>query len=370
MAGDLVITREAPMGEVCIIPSDLECCLGQRMVLLRPANSIDSRYLLYALQSKTVQEQIRWNEGTGSTVSNLRIPVLEALNIPVPSPAEQRAITAILGTLDDKIELNRRMTETLEAMARALFKSWFVDFDPVRAKSEGRRPPGMDEDTARLFPSEFVGSEFGQVPKGWRSAPLRAWAKVLPGGTPSKDDPSLWDGELPWISPKVMASLHADEAENFVTHQALGNGTRLAPAGSTLVMVRGMGLHQKVRVSQARRDLAFSQDVKTLVPEGIEPTLLLFALLHGQSALLGRVEMSGHGTGKLPTEILLAHPIVMPPVGVQYHLANVFNLLNERIERARREQILLAATRDLLLPQFLSGAIPVGDDRLPVGLAV
>ena len=132
--GDLIITREAPMGEVCIIPADLECCLGQRMVGLRSnPEAIAPRFLLYALQSPSVKHQISWNEGTGSTVSNMRIPALKALEIPLPNVADQKAIAHILGTLDDKIELNRKMNETLEEIAKAVFKSWFVDFDPIRA---------------------------------------------------------------------------------------------------------------------------------------------------------------------------------------------------------------------------------------------
>jgi type I restriction enzyme S subunit len=100
--GDLVITREAPMGEVCMIPSGLRCCLGQRMVLLRPDRKCaEPQYLLYALQSKGVQHEIGLNEGTGSTVSNLRIPLLEGLSIPTPPLPQQRAIAHILGTLDD-----------------------------------------------------------------------------------------------------------------------------------------------------------------------------------------------------------------------------------------------------------------------------
>ena len=153
-AGDIVITREAPMGEVCMIPDGLECCLGQRQVLLRPDPKIaNSRYVLYVLQSESVQHQIGWNEGTGSTVSNLRIPVLEALQIPMRPLKEQRAIAHILGTLDDRIELNRKMNETLEAMARSLFKSWFVDFDGVSAQ-------GMQE------------SELKPIPKKWSWEPL------------------------------------------------------------------------------------------------------------------------------------------------------------------------------------------------------
>src|SRR5690606_30833055 len=181
--GDLVITREAPMGEVCMIPPGLKCCLGQRMVLLRPdSKKVDPKYLLYVLQSDPVQREIKVNEGTGSTVSNLRIPLLENLRIPLRSISEQRRIAHILGTLDDKIELNRRMNETLEAMARALFKSWFVDFDPVRAKMAGR-DPGLPKDIADLFPGRLVKSELGEIPAGWRWRQLGELVELTRGTT-------------------------------------------------------------------------------------------------------------------------------------------------------------------------------------------
>lgn len=129
-AGDIVITREAPMGEVCIIPQGLKCCLGQRQVLLRPRNEICGEYLFWALQSPYVQHQISWNEGTGTTVSNVRIPVLKGLMIPrYPKTEKKSAYT--LSTLAKKLELNKQINQTLEQMAQALFKSWFVDFDPV-----------------------------------------------------------------------------------------------------------------------------------------------------------------------------------------------------------------------------------------------
>lgn len=129
-AGDIVITREAPMGEVCIIPQGLKCCLGQRQVLLRPRNEICGEYLFWALQSPYVQHQISWNEGTGTTVSNVRIPVLKGLMIP-RYPKTEKKSAYILSTLAKKVELNKQINHTLEQMAQALFKSWFVDFDPV-----------------------------------------------------------------------------------------------------------------------------------------------------------------------------------------------------------------------------------------------
>jgi type I restriction enzyme S subunit len=142
------------------------------MVLLRPNRSkIDGRFLLYALQSAEVQHEIRASEGTGSTVSNLRIPILKTIPVEIPSLPEQRSIAHILGTLDDKIEVNRQMNETLEGIARAIFKSWFVDFDPVRARTEGQ-DLGLPKETAELFPDRFEDSELGEIPAGWRASTL------------------------------------------------------------------------------------------------------------------------------------------------------------------------------------------------------
>ena len=115
---------------------------------------------MYALQSRRVQNQIKSHEGTGSTVSNLRIPVLKQLAIPTPSIETQKAIAHILSTLDEKIELNRKANETLEAMAKALFNSWFVDFDPVRAKAEGR-PTGLPAEISDLFPDSLHAPPMG-----------------------------------------------------------------------------------------------------------------------------------------------------------------------------------------------------------------
>lgn len=188
-AGDIVITREAPMGDVCQIPEGLKCCLGQRQVLLRPdPKKVDSRFLLYALQSPYIQHQIGWNEGTGSTVSNLRIPVLEALCVPTPELAVQREVAETLGAIDDRITLLRETNITLEAIAQTLFKSWFVDFDPIVAKMQGRTPDGMDEDTAALFPDSFEESEFGPLPKGWSISLVANVAEIVKGKSYSSKD--------------------------------------------------------------------------------------------------------------------------------------------------------------------------------------
>jgi type I restriction enzyme S subunit len=362
-AGDILFARRGAQatGSSAIVEKNLEGAIcGTGAILMRVCRPaiVDPTYLSFALAAPSSMQWLK-DHAVGAVMPNLNTDVIRRLEVPLPPLGEQRAIAHILGTLDDKIELNRKMNQTLEEMARALFKSWFVDFDPVRAKAAGKKPHGMDDATAALFPDNFEQSELGEIPKGWARAPLGTWVSTFSGGTPSKKDGSLWGGSIPWISPKVMTAIHADDADNFVTPDAIGNGTRIAPAGATLVMVRGMGLHQEVRVSQARGDVTFNQDVKALVPKGIEANLLLFAMLDGQAALLGRVESSGHGTGKLPSEVLLGHSITLPRAAVQQRLVQIFDRLNVRIAESRGESRTLAAASDQLLPRLLSGELPV-----------
>jgi len=198
---DIIFTREAPMGEVCIIPKGLKACVGQRQVLLRAGNDINPKYLFYALQSPYVQHQVSWNEGTGTTVSNIRIPFLKNFLIPRNKNSEDQ-IAHILSTLDDKIELNRKMNETLEAMAQAIFKSWFVDFDPVHAKAEAKSEVDLDQaaktlgisrEILDLFPSTFVESEMGLVPEGWEECKLSDVLEIKYG----KDHKKLSEGNIP-----------------------------------------------------------------------------------------------------------------------------------------------------------------------------
>lgn len=237
--GDIVITREAPMGEVCKIPDNLICCLGQRQVLLRPKEDVDTDYLLYALQSRQVQEQILWNEGTGSTVSNLRIPVLEKLEIPRFRDKE-KSIGKVLKNLDEKIHLNNQINQTLESIAQAIFKSWFIDFEPVKAKIaaklEGKDPEvaamcaisgkseteleQMPEDdfaelqaTAALFPDELVESELGEVPRGWEVKPLDKIANYLNGLALQKFRPENENDFLPIVKIAQLKSGRATTEE-------------------------------------------------------------------------------------------------------------------------------------------------------------
>jgi len=188
-SGDVVFSYETRVGEAALIPQGLRCCLGRRMGLLRPKGvSLDPRFLLCYYLGPEFQEVVRQRTIHGSTVERLALIEFPDFPIRMPPLAEQKAIAAVLGTLDDKIELNRRMNATLEGMARALFQSWFVDFDPVRAKLDGRQPPGLDEPTAALFPAAFQESPIGHIPKGWDAVPLYDTANFVNGAAFRSED--------------------------------------------------------------------------------------------------------------------------------------------------------------------------------------
>ena len=184
IAGDVLlnITGDS-VARCCTAPmAILPARVNQHVAIIRTKPEIaDSAFLRYTLVSAQMQDKLMSMSSAGATRPALTKGMIERLVVHLPPLPEQRRIAKILGDLDDKIELNRKMNETLEQMARALFKSWFIDFDPVRAKMEGRIPQGMDPETAALFPSRLVESELGIVPEGWEVKKLGDIAELVYG---------------------------------------------------------------------------------------------------------------------------------------------------------------------------------------------
>jgi type I restriction enzyme, S subunit len=197
----------------------------------------DERFAYYFLKQFDFQ-----GYNSGSAQPSLNRNFIHPIPIDVPPLSEQRAIAHTLGTLDDKIELNRRMNETLEAMARALFQSWFVDFDPVRAKPEGR-DPGLPKEIADLFPDSFEDSELGEIPKGWEIKSIGDIADVAGGTTPITKEPAYWDGGThAWATPKDLSGLSVPvvlDTERRITDAGLSQiGSGLLPKGTVLLSSR------------------------------------------------------------------------------------------------------------------------------------
>jgi len=195
--GDLIFTCWGTIGQVGLIdercPYSEYIVSNKQMKLTPDPNKADSLFLYYLFSGPEMSERIK-NQSIGSSVPGYNLGLLRSLKLRLPPLPEQKAIAHILGTLDEKIELNREMNQTLEAMAQAIFKSWFVDFDPVRAKMEGREPAGMDAATAELFPDEFEDSALGAIPKGWQVSTIGESVRVVGGSTPSTKEPVYWEG--------------------------------------------------------------------------------------------------------------------------------------------------------------------------------
>ncbi len=173
---------------------------------------------------------------------------LENLEVALPSLSEQRSIAQILGTLDDKIELNRRMNETLEQMAHTLFKSWFVDFTPVCAKMDGRWQrgeslAGLPAELYHLFSDWLVPSILGEIPDGWTVGVLADMVQLFSGGTPKTSVGEYWNGSIPWYTPKdapTLSNVFAIDTQRYVSQSGVDNSaTQVLPAKTTVISARG-----------------------------------------------------------------------------------------------------------------------------------
>jgi len=202
------------VARICQVPDDiLPARVNQHVAIIRPHEDIlHARYLRYFLVSPTMQAHMMALAGAGATRNALTKGMIENFDIPVPSPSEQHAIAEILGALDDKIDLNRRMNETLEALARAIFKSWFVDFEPVHAKMDGRwrrgqSLPGLPADLYELFPGSLDDSPLGRIPATWEAGTLsEVLSELETGGRPNGGVRNIRNG-VPSIGAESIVGL-------------------------------------------------------------------------------------------------------------------------------------------------------------------
>ena len=287
------------------------------------------------------------------------------MRITAPPVPEQRAIAHILGTLDDKIEQNRRMNETLEAMARALFKSWFVDFDPVRAKIDGR-DPGLPRHLADFFPVRLVDSELGEIPESWEVSEIGEEVDAVGGATPSTKEPDYWNrGNQHWATPKDLSKLLSPvllETDRKITEAGLKKiSSGLLPIGTVLLSSRAPIGYLAV----AEVPTAVNQGFIAMVCKKRLPNLyVLFWCFENLGYIKG---ISGGSTfAEISKKAFRPVPIMVPPDGVLMAYENAVRPLYDRIVANTKESVALARTRDLLLPRLISGGILVGETEKTV----
>ena len=331
----LVAMYGATVGQLGILRRPMTCNQACSALVVDPS-AADYRYLYYQLLH--IRPQLK-ALATGAAQQNLSGVLIKSLRLPFPPLSEQRAIAHILGTLDDKIELNRRMNETLEAMARALFKSWFVDFDPVRARMEGR-DPGLPQPLADLFPDSFEDSELGEIPRGWEVGAVADLAEVSSGKRPNVRFPEaseqaavpLWGGNGP------MAFV----TEALVDEPILLTG-RVGTLGSVFRITTPCWPSDNTLVLRANQQAAFEY-------------------LFLQLQQIDFDSLNRGSTQPLLTQTdLKAVPLLLPESAVLEHFSIFAHGLYKRVDEAVAESRTLAQLRDALLPKLISGELRVKD---------
>lgn len=368
--GDLLFARQSLVlegaGKCSIFLNDVEPVTFESHVTrvrLDPRKA-DPRFYYYYLQSHHGCAAIRSIVEQGAGASGIRGSDLAKLDVQWHPVDEQRAIAHILGTLDDKIELNRRMNETLEAMARALFKSWFVDFDPVRAKAEGG-DPGLSEPLADLFSDSFEDSELGEIPKGWKAGKVGDLCDAIySGGTPSTQNPEYWNGDIPWLSSGETRERFIINTEKRITAAGVSSSsTRLAPAMSTVIASAGQG-NTRGQTSLLTINSYVNQSVVVLTakPKTRSPYHLFFDLERRYEEFR-RVSDAHSSRGSLTTKLLAGLDAVLPPYEVILGFDAAVADAMKRTVGNLHESHTLAALRDTLLPKLISGELRVRVDK-------
>src|SRR6266513_958183 len=320
-----------------------------------PKEPHNSRYIYYVLSATDFGEVITGSAQPQITTSHLNSKVVTI----TPDPAEQKAIAAVLGTLDDKIALNGRVNATLEAMARTLFQSWFVDFDPVRAKLDNRKPEGLDDATADLFPGHFEDSEQGKLPVGWRYAAIEEVCSVN-AWTLGKNDP------LETLQYVEISEVSRGNVANIATY-ARGE----EPSRARRRLRHGDTVLSTVRPDRGSYFLALNPPANRVVSTGfavLTPTKVPWSFIHAAttqpevSDYLGQMADGGAYPAVRP-EIIAAMKIPLPDASkILEAFQRACAPLYEQAEATRAESRTLAELRDTLLPKLLSGQLQASTD--------
>jgi len=364
--GDVVIAMDRPWIEAglkfaAIQESDLPCLLVQRVACLRAGESVDQGFLKYVVSDYAFTSHILAVQ-TGTAVPHISSKQIAEYEFAAPPLQEQKAIAHILGTLDEKIELNRKTNETLEAMAKALFKSWFVDFDPVRAKAEGH-PTGLPAEISDLFPDSFEDSELGEIPSGWKVMELGMVSIFLNGYAFKSSD---WqENGVPVVKIGSVRPGFVDvDNVSFVSDEiaASKNRYRLSPGDILIGMTGYVGEVGLVPISESLPLL--NQRVGKVAP--ISDAIVSRSFLYNwmrTPTFKDSVEVLSHGSAQanVSSDSIQSIPHAIPSSDIERAFASICEPILDRLLEGHREQKILANIRDALLPKLISGEIRIPD---------
>jgi type I restriction enzyme, S subunit len=364
--GDLIFVLKGTPGRVCFAPDPIDFCIAQDMVALRADQSkVDPKYLFALLRSPQIQSKIEQMH-VGTLIPHFKKGDFGRLLLPIPNRSAQQFIGDVYFTLSSKIDLNRRINETVEAAARALFKSWFVDFDPVRAKAE-RRDPGVSSNISDLFPDSFDLAESGEIPKGWQVRAVGELATVTGGSTPSTKEESYWQGGTHcWATPKDLSALRTPvllDTERRITDTGLSQiaSGLLAPGALLLSSRAPIGY-----LAIAEIPVAINQGfIAMRAAPGVSNLFLLRWAEWAHDLIVSRA--NGSTFLEISKSNFRPIPIATPPDRLMNAFDQLVRPLYARVVNNELSSRTLAQLRDALLPKLLSGELRVKDSERIIG---
>ena len=358
-AGDVVFTSKGTVGRFAFVREHTpEFVYSPQLCFWRSldASLIDPRWLFYWMNGREFYLQFKGVSGQTDMAEYVSLRDQRAMKMTLPPLAEQKRIAEVLGALDDKIELNRRMNATLEATARALFQSWFVDFDPVRAKLDGRTPSGMDPATSALFPDSFEESPLGHIPKGWT-------AQCLPDAIEVNPRRTLKSGTIaPYLDMKNLPT-QGHSAEEVIDRE-FTSGTKFQKGDTLLARITPCLENGKTGYVDFLEEGQVgwgSTEYIVFAPKTPLPPQFGYLLARSDALRSHAIQnMTGtSGRQRVPSECFNTFWLAVPPPSISHRFNELTAPLMAKIKSNSTESRTLATLRDTLLPKLLSGEISV-----------
>jgi type I restriction enzyme, S subunit len=354
---DVALSRRCNPGETAFVPPGLEFALGQNLVLLRADGTrVYPPFLRWLVRGTDWWEQIGKFINVGAVFNSLKCADIPNFRLRIPPLAEQRIIAHTLGALDGKIELNQRMNDTLEATASTIFKSWFVKFDPVRAKAEGRKPCGMDVDTADQFPDSFQDSLLGNIPTGWKAIPASEALDINPSR------PMATGTEAPYLDMQNVPT-RGHRPKGWITRRFV-SGSRFSNGDTLVARITPCLENGKTTFVDFLKDAAIgwgSTEFIVLRPKNPLPPEYGYCLARDEDFRAHAIQsMTGSsGRQRVPTGSLSQFLVALPPEPIAKCFKDAVHPLFAKMKANSEESSTLGAIRDVLLPKLISGELRV-----------
>lgn len=279
----------------------------------------------------------------------------------LPKSEIQTSVAIVLSNLQNKINVNSQISKTLEDIAHTIFKSWFIDFDPVKAKMAGEKPAEMDTTTAALFPDSMEESELGLIPKGWEIRKIESMCETLLGGTPSRARDEFWNGDIPWINSGKVNDFRITSASEYITKLGLEkSATKLLPKGTTVLAITGATLGQ---FSRLEIDSCANQSVVGILGSAEASNEFIYLnIKNGIQRLISA--QTGGAQQHINKDDVNAFSIVYPGETLMKFYTDVVDDLFKEIGILLNQSISLAEIRDSLLPRLISGELQIPEEML------